>query len=261
MNIDIALISKQGDRASNQDQTGELIGQRSACFLVCDGVAGFPGGEVAAKLARNTILNRFNADRHLNAQSIRGFIGEANQVICRAQNETAEYSRMGTTLVGLFIDRDYELAWWVHAGDSRLYQFRRGCLREVTADHSLIQQMRDAGHSTEGINSNLLYYALGMSEEVSGVTYSDVASIEDGDAFLLCTDGFWNGVTARQMEQSLQMVNTPDEWLTLMRQIIAGQPDDKQDNYSALAVWIGSPPDITLLHSLAGTAEFIPFRT
>ena len=42
MNITIASTSNQGDRASNQDQTGEVIGERSACFVVCDGVAGFP---------------------------------------------------------------------------------------------------------------------------------------------------------------------------------------------------------------------------
>jgi hypothetical protein len=58
-----------GTRASNQDQTGETIGERSACFVVCDGIAGLPGGEVAAELARNSIISRFDGDKHLNAQS------------------------------------------------------------------------------------------------------------------------------------------------------------------------------------------------
>ncbi len=48
MNIATASLSRQGTRASNQDQTGEVIGERSACFVVCDGIAGFPGGDVAA---------------------------------------------------------------------------------------------------------------------------------------------------------------------------------------------------------------------
>jgi len=263
ININIASISKQGDRASNQDQTGESVGDRSACFVVCDGVAGFPGGDVAAKLARDTILGSFDANQHLNAQRIRDFVGEANAAIRQSQQDTPDFHRMGTTMVGLFIDRDYQLAYWTHAGDSRLYQFRRGYVREMTIDHSLVQQMTDAGHSAEGINSNLLYFALGMGAEERDASYSDVEPVEDGDVFLLCTDGFWHGVSARQMEQSLHMVNTPEEWLTLMQQIIDKQPrrpGEKQDNYSALAVWVGSPQETTLLHSLAEAAQFFPLR-
>lgn len=263
INITISSISRQGERSSNQDQTGESIGDRSACFVVCDGVAGFPGGEVAAKLARDTILESFDANQHLNAQRIRSFVGEANGAIRHAQQQTQAWHRMGTTLVSLFIDRDYQLAYWAHAGDSRLYQFRRGYVREITTDHSLVQQMKDAGHSAEGINNNLLYFALGMGDEEREASYSDVVPIEDGDVFLLCTDGFWHGVSERQMEQSLHMVNTPDEWLTLMQRLIdqlPRQPGEKQDNYSALAVWVGSPQETTLLHSLAEAAQFIPLR-
>ncbi len=121
---------------------------------------------------------------------------DANRAIRqRAESAVSEHSRMGTTLVSLFIDRDYELAYWAHAGDSRLYLFRRGCLYHVTTDHSLVQQMKDAGHQTEGINSNLLYFALGMGDEQRDASYSDVVQVEDGDAFLLCTDGFWHGVS------------------------------------------------------------------
>ena len=262
MNITIASTSNQGDRASNQDQIGDVIGKRSACFVVCDGVAGFPGGDIAASIARRSLLQSFDGDAHLNAQSIRNYVNQANHAIRQQQKASSEHSRMGTTLVSLFIDRDYHLACWAHAGDSRLYLFRRGYLYLVTTDHSLVQQMKDAGHRTEGINSNLLYFALGMGDEQRDASYSEVVGIEDGDAFLLCTDGFWHGVTLEQMQQSLHMVNTPEEWLTLMQQIIRNdQPDQgQQDNFSALAVWIGSPQDTTLLHSLSEAAQFFPLR-
>jgi len=263
MNITIASMSNKGARESNQDQTGEIIGKRSACFVVCDGVAGLPGGEVAAELARNTILARFNGDQHLDAQRIRQYVNDANSAIRSQQKAVSEYQRMGTTLVSLFIDRDYELAYWAHAGDSRLYLFRRGYLYHVTTDHSLVQQMKDAGHQTEGINSNLLYFALGMGDEDRDASYSDVVPIEDGDAFLLCTDGFWHGLSQQHMQQSLHMVNTPDEWLTLMQQMIhknEQQSEASQDNYSAIAIWVGDPQDTTLLHSLSEAAQFFPLR-
>ena len=106
MNIATASLSRQGTRASNQDQTGETIGERSACFVVCDGIAGLPGGEVAAALARNSIISRFDGDKHLNAQHIRDYVQTANRTILSEQQAVQDYRRMGTTMVSLFIDRD-----------------------------------------------------------------------------------------------------------------------------------------------------------
>jgi len=221
MNIATASLSRQGTRASNQDQTGETIGERSACFVVCDGIAGLPGGEVAAELARNSIISRFDGDKHLNAQHIRDYVQTANRTIL-----------------------------------SELWH--------VTTDHSLVQQMKDAGHQTDDLNSNLLYLALGIENGGPEASYSDVVQVEDGDAFLLCTDGFWHGVSEEQMKQSLHMVNTPQEWLTLMNQIIqknAEQEGNAQDNYTAVAVWMGNPQDTTLLHTLSDAAQFLPCGT
>lgn len=188
----------------------------------------------------------------------------ANRTILSEQQAVQDYRRMGTTLVSLFIDRDYGLAYWAHAGDSRLYLFRRGWLWHVTTDHSLVQQMKDAGHQTDNLNSNLLYLALGIENGGPEASYSDVVQVEDGDAFLLCTDGFWHGVSEEQMKQSLHMVNTPQEWLTLMNQIIqknGEQEGNAQDNYTALAVWMGNPQDTTLLHTLSDAAQFLPCGT
>lgn len=264
MNITTASLSGLGTRASNQDQKGENIGKRSACFVVCDGIAGLPGGEVAAELARNSIVSRFDGNQHLNAQHIRDYIQTANQVILNEQQATEAYRRMGTTLVSLFIDRDYYLAYWAHAGDSRLYLFRRGWLWHVTTDHSLVQRMKDAGQPTDGLNSNLLYLALGLENRDMEASYSDVVQIEEGDAFLLCTDGFWHSVSEDQMQQALHMVKTPQEWLTLMGQLIqrnCEQGGCEQDNYTAVAVWIGNLQDTTLLHTLADAAQFLPCGT
>ena len=124
--------------------------------------------------------------------------------------------------------------------------------------------MKDAGHQTDNLNSNLLYLALGIENGGPEASYSDVVQVEDGDAFLLCTDGFWHGVSEEQMKQSLHMVNTPQEWLTLMNQIIqknGEQEGNAQDNYTALAVWMGNPQDTTLLHTLSDAAQFLPCGT
>lgn len=259
MNITMASTSNQGDRATNQDQIGEVVGNRSACFVVCDGIAGLPGGDIAAKVARDTILQHFDGEKHLDAQCIRQYISHANHAI-REQQQSEQYRKMGTTLVSLFIDRDYQLAYWAHAGDSRLYLFRRGYLYAVTRDHSLVQQMADAGYQTQGINSNLLYFALGLSDE-RDATYGDVLQLEDGDVFLLCTDGFWHNFTQDELEQSLHMVNSPTEWLSLMQRAWdKGGHAASTDNYSAIVVWIGSPQETTLLHSLTDADRFLSHK-
>ncbi|MDO2311352.1 serine/threonine-protein phosphatase, partial [Escherichia coli] len=89
---------------------------------------GLPGGEVAAELARNSIISPFDADNPLNAQHIRYHVQTANRPILSEQQAVHDYRRMGTSLVSLFIDRDYLLAYWAHAGVSLLYLFRRGWL-------------------------------------------------------------------------------------------------------------------------------------
>ena len=257
MNINFASTSEIGARESNQDETGALAGKHSACFLVCDGVAGTPGGETAAKLARDALLAEMQDDRAINPAETKEWVFNADQVIRQAQRNNLNFQQMSTTLAALFIDRVQQRSWWAHAGDSRVYHFRRGFIHAVTRDHSLAQQMKEAGVDNSGINSNLLYNALGADGTLP-VSYSEVLPLEDGDAFLVCTDGFWCSLTPQEMEQALRMVNSPEEWLALMQKAI--NRSEKKDNLSAVAVWVGSPQETTLLQSMADSARFLPPR-
>ena len=175
---------------------------------------------MAAALARNSIISRFDGDKHLNAQHIRDYVQTANRTILSEQQAVQDYRRMGTTLVSLFIDRDYGLAYWAHAGDSRLYLFRRGWLWHVTTDHSPVQQMKDAGHQTDNLNSNLLYLALGIENGGPEASYSDVVQVEDGDAFTL-----HRRVLARRQRRANEAVAAYGEYA-------AGVADLNEPNHS-----------------------------
>lgn len=244
MKITVASLSNTGHRKENQDVIGHSIGSRSACFIVCDGIAGNPGGELAARLAINNILDNFDGETHFDSYAIRQFIANAHQSILEQQKKT-NFSKMGTTIVCLFIDRDYNLAYWAHVGDSRLYFFHHGILDTVTIDHSLVEQMRLAGYQTTGINTNLLYQALGSNFHLEA-SYGDVHQLQNGDAFLLCTDGFWHILEQVDVEQTLNVVTSPKEWLTLIEKTCCTL---NGDNYSAIAVWIGEPQDATRIYS------------
>ena len=255
MKMMFASRCQQGRRDENQDRTGAQLDDERACFLVCDGVAGLPGGDYAAQLVRDTLLSAVQNSRSFTPATTQAAVTLCQQTLAAEQGKNPKFSRMSTTLAALFIDREKQRAWWAHAGDSRVYHFRHGTLCEVTRDHSLAQHLQEAGYENSGINSNLLYNALG-TEPVRPVTFSSAIDLHDGDAFLVCTDGFWLNLTTQEMEQALRMVNACEEWLTLMEQAV--NRSDKRDNLSALAIWIGEPQDATLLYSQADAARFVP---
>ncbi|MGK3127200.1 PP2C family serine/threonine-protein phosphatase [Candidatus Pantoea formicae] len=257
MKMMFASRCQQGMRDENQDRTGTELDEHKACFLVCDGVAGLPGGDMAAQIVRDTLLTQLQNSEVFTPDSTRTAIEECQRVLLEAQGKNPKYDRMSTTLAALFIDRKTQRAWWAHAGDSRVYHFRHGVLSQVTRDHSLAQQLQEAGYENSGINSNLLYNALGV-EPSRPATFSEVIALTDGDAFLVCTDGFWLNLTTHEMEQALRMVNACEEWLTLMEQAV--NRSVKSDNLSALAIWIGEPQEATLLYSQADAARFLPTR-
>lgn len=257
MNITYSTTSQKGARESNQDTIGALLGQHAACFMVCDGVAGSSGGEMAATIARDTLLAQLDVDAPLQPDRTAVLIENTEQAILSAQRNNPNFRQMSTTLAALFIDRDNLHAWWAHAGDSRVYLFRRGVVHSVTRDHSLVQQLQDAGYENTGINSSLLYNALG-ADVAHPHGFSEVVTLQDGDAFLICTDGFWSHLTPVEMEQALRMVSSPEEWLALMQKAI--DRGVKTDNLSAVAVWVGSPQETTLLFSMADSARFLPPR-
>jgi serine/threonine protein phosphatase PrpC len=99
------------------------------------------------------------------------------------------------------------------------------------------------------VKTNLLYRALG-ARATAEATITAPQRLADGDAFLLCTDGLWQLISQQVMERSLQLADSAEEWLALLRRAAEAKAEKSQDNYSALAVWVGFPQQVTL----AGTA-------
>ncbi|KEY58758.1 PP2C-family Ser/Thr phosphatase [Serratia sp. DD3] len=247
MKITTFTCSHQGSRPQNQDKTAQYLGEHSACFVLCDGVAGNDGGHQAATLACQFLMEHANEGSPCSSDAVPLLIARLQQVIEQAQQQDQTCSHMRTTLVALFIDRHTQQAHWVHTGDSRLYLFRNGYLCQATSDHSLAQKMKEAGYHIGTIPDNLLYTALGNVEQQE-VAYSPVLSLADGDAFLLCSDGFWQRYNLALLEYTLRLAQTPEEWLMLIEEL--SQPLTQQDNYSAIAIWVGSPQESTLLQML-----------
>jgi serine/threonine protein phosphatase PrpC len=247
MRLEISVLCKPGGRTVNEDAYG-FWSDSGPCFCVlCDGAGGQGGGDVASKLAVSTALAWFQDQPECSGQAIAGAIAAANRAVMQQQATEQRLTRMRTTAVVLAVDPCARRASWGHLGDSRLYLFRGRRLAVQTKDHSVVQNMVDAGYlKPEALrtadNRNLLFAALGQQENFEPAIADAAAALGDGDAFLLCTDGFWEYITEDAMERALASSVSAEAWLRTMETEVLAHAGANQDNYSALAVWCRESP-------------------
>ena len=149
----IAAITDIGScRQENQDNyCAQQLAGGTAWGIVCDGMGGVNGGRIAARIATDTMQQYFA--RHMKALQpgmektfiMRGF-DITNRAVYEKSTSDPEMQGMGTTGVCAYASRG--MAHVVHAGDSRAYLFHAGGLRQITRDHSMVQQLVDSGQIT-----------------------------------------------------------------------------------------------------------------
>ena len=181
-------------RQNNEDAVA--FDESTGVVVLADGMGGYNAGEVASNMATAQItaeLGRWLAQAGGQAgprdirRAMEICVDNANEAIF---NAASTHAGMGTTLVvGVFQGRALLVG---HIGDSRCYRFRRGTLVQVTRDHSLLQEQIDAGLLTPqqaavAVNKNLVTRALGVDNAVQ--LELTECQVEDGDLYLLCSDG------------------------------------------------------------------------
>lgn len=197
-------------RSSNQDAylCGKLT-ENTAFAVVCDGMGGANGGNIASSIAMRSIADRLVDDYRENAtpEAIRDLmesaILDANGEVYRAAREDADLFGMGTTTVVTIATA--EAVYVAHVGDSRAYMITPREITQITRDHSVVQDMVDKGQITaEEAKSHpqkhFLTRALGVEPDLE-CSFARVAFPENG-TLLICTDGLSNLVAA-EMIQSL----------------------------------------------------------
>lgn len=245
------MISRVGGRERNEDACGYWTSDAGACFVVSDGAGGHGGGDVASETAVRTFLSAFAAKPSLQRENLHTILVSADEAVRYGRGLTEELREMSATITALLLDDRAEKACWTSLGDTRLYHFRRREWALLTKDHSVVQNLVDAGFISNAEvrhhdNRNMLFAALGMGQAIPQSSPSAAFDLEDGDAFLICTDGFWTEVAEAAMHTELRRAESAEEWLIRMEQILLREESAEQDNYSALAVWIGRPNEITL---------------
>lgn len=180
-------------RQHNEDSIG--VFPEIGLFLVADGMGGHSAGEVASAMAVKIIGQHLSAFRGLKkAGHITDILSEglikANGAIYKASRDNPELRGMGTTLTAAMVLG--QEAFFCHVGDSRAYQIRAGSIRQLTLDHSLVQELVRVGGITQvearqHPQRNVLTRALGTAPGVEVDSFS--LPIKKGDLLLLCSDG------------------------------------------------------------------------
>lgn len=243
--VRVAARTYPGSRAENEDRLAvEQCGQYW-CLVLSDGVGGHDDGARAAQLVVERIITGFQSRPPTDPDDLAELVMDAHDAIIadRRQRAVADSrSNMHATVVVLLIDAAKGIAMWGHVGDSRLYQWRAGRLVTVTRDDSALQAVLDAGlvdaASLERMpNRNMLMAALGSSEEAVPHV-SAACPLQASDAYLLCSDGWWNGLDPPIMSALLETAASPQDWLDAMAARTQQRADPHQDNYSAIACWL-----------------------
>ena len=109
--------------------------------------------------------------------------------------------------------------------------------------------MISAEEARQHPNKNHLLAALGTDGEIEPHTVARPVELMEGDAYLLCSDGWWDGFELKDLESSLGRASAPEDWLHDMQQQVRARAAPRQDNFSAIALWVGDPADVTLLRA------------
>jgi protein phosphatase len=225
---DVGLV-----RSSNQDRALET----GTLFAVADGMGGHAGGEVASRLAIESLQAAFG--RRPSGAGLAEAVTAANEAVWQHSIENAELRGMGTTLTGMaLVDEDgRDVLALVNVGDSRIYRFHDRELTQVTHDHSLAEEMVTTGELTPAEamvhpHRHILTRALGVSPEVR----VDLWRIRPsrGDRFLLCSDGLTNELGDSQIIEILSTIPEPQRAADLL--VRAARSHGGSDNITAVVV-------------------------
>jgi serine/threonine protein phosphatase PrpC len=246
--VEIAVASRSecGQRSTNEDRVAVARDGPHWLAALADGAGGHRGGAEAARRAVEHVQKALRgAGERFDAEALTGAVLATHRHVLDGQQSTERLRGMHTTLVVLWIDAVSARALWTHVGDSRLYVARRGALRQLTSDDSVVQRMVDAGLLTVQQAlvhpyKNQLVAALGIEGELEPHTQPSAVRLEPGDAFLLCSDGWWGALNEATILGCLADADTPEEWLAAMQDRIEARAQPRQDNFSAIAAWVAS---------------------
>ena len=237
MKITTYAYTNQGGRDHNEDSIRAEQDERRTVLVLADGLGGHGGGERASALAAEAVCGQCFSCQAVDEAALAEFIRQANQTVVDGQSEPG-LEEMRTTLVALSLEG--EQALWAHVGDSRLYRVSQGEINQLTKDHSVTYRKYLGGEITrmdvyhDDDRSSLLR-VLGR-EPCTPETGS--GPLRPGDAFLLCSDGFWEYVYQEEILADCLKSATPEQWAQQMLLRHIRRTPEENDNFSLITDFV-----------------------
>lgn len=236
MELFFSQYTSRGGRKCNEDSlcvTEHMV-------AVADGLGGQGEGDVASQACVEYLLKLAPPDT-IDNESMHRIIDEVNLAVYNAKISYIKKSNMASTVVAAFV-KDGRFNY-LNVGDSRLYYFRKNKLLFRSKDHSITQMCVDMGEITEKQmrfheDRNKLTKALGLDSTIKIKNVFDEIELSAGDAYLLCSDGFWEYVLEKDMEKALKNADTPQQWLDDMLKKLRKRSPENCDNRSAVCVMV-----------------------
>ncbi|HHW56486.1 MAG TPA: Stp1/IreP family PP2C-type Ser/Thr phosphatase [Clostridia bacterium] len=240
----VAALTDIGNvREKNEDYYYASKEKDFPLFIVADGMGGHNGGEVASKSAVEAVVSYFKKNyfklQNKEIPSIESFIEDsikyANKVVYSQACLECELTGMGTTLTLLFFEKNHFFVG--HIGDSRAYLIRDNQIKQITADHSFVEELVKIGkitHEEARVHpqKNIITRALGIDEEVEVDTFHGIVLPQD--ILFLCTDGLTNLVTDQQILE--EFTNNGDINASCANLVNLAKANGGYDNITIVAV-------------------------
>jgi serine/threonine protein phosphatase PrpC len=238
--IDYAYISECGNRDINEDSYCALDNEAGSLFVVADGLGGHSKGEVASSIVTDTFASLFKDTTAYGVGYLTDAFVNAQNRVLEEQSLSRNHSNMSTTCAALLIADD--LCHIGHIGDTRVYLFNKNKVKLRTLDHSVPQMLVISGDLKEKKirnhpDRNRLLRAIGTEQDTPRYELAEPANISECQAFLLCTDGFWELCTEKKMCSFLKKSKSAREWLDYMKdEVIHNGRNCDMDNFTAIAI-------------------------
>ena len=243
-------------RAGNEDSLYADADQERGLFIVADGMGGHAAGEVASEMAVQIVARDMAEIRDLSGQDVLDALAEslrmANRAIYERTIVEADKQGMGTTASCLMLGAK---RWIIgHIGDSRVYLLRDGTFRQLTKDHSYVQEQVDAGFLTPEQAryhpySNVITRCVGANAAVEADVLT--GELQNGDLFLVASDGLTGMVEDPQLKKSMETRGSPGRMVDAM--INDANRRGGLDNITAIVVQV-----IKVTSGVSGTTGEYP---
>ena len=243
-------------REENQDHLGDFEPASSARMLgrlliVADGVGGHRGGRVASGMAVETLAEAYFSEENevtlspgsaptIEDRLVRSFRETNDRIFARAQQDPAVHGMASTcTALVLYAGRVFV----AHLGDSRAYLVRDGRIRQLTTDHSLVQERVDAGLLTAEearthADRNIITRSLGFEPEIEPEVLKPPIAIQPGDRYVLSTDGLHGVVTDDEIAEAVQRFEPAE---ACHRLVAAANASGGPDNITVQVLRVDEP--------------------